>query len=476
MHHNELFDIFAAAAQVPEAPALVHARGQVSYAKLAELAARGLGWLEAQLGRQVFAGAKEPVAVLAVPSAEQVAMAFALFAGGIPLLPVHPRSSEREREQLLESVGARLLVLPRWPEQRKAVARAPVAATADGEATLALVQTSGSTSAARVARLSRRAFAASARASASNLGWCSGDRWLLALPFAHIGGLSILTRCLEARQAIALVDPKTKGERALAEALHELRPTLLSLVPTQLERLLTQPDWSAPPSLRATLVGGAACSEATLARARARGMVPLASYGLTEACSQVCTRSLASNGTEAGVGHPLAGIEVRVDDGAIDVRGPTLFSGYGSDTAARQPSEWFATGDLGHFDQHGCLHVTGRRDDRIITGGENVSPAEIEAVLAPALAPRRMVVFGRADPTWGEMVAIAVEGPHDPELVATLLEISRRELASYKWPRAIAFVERMPELPSGKLDRRAVREACMPKLVPLDYRAKAEMQ
>ena len=473
MMGDDLFDIFAAARQVPHAPALVHARGLTSYAELAELAARALGWLKAHSGAPIGPNTSAPVALLAVPCVEQVAMAYAAFAAGVPLLPVHPRSSDRDRERLLEAVGARVLVFPGWHEQPHAIARRSAGPKPAAEASLALVQTSGSSSTPRLARLSRRAFAASAHASSLNLGWQPNDRWLLALPFAHIGGLSVLTRCLAARQAIALVDPEaTRGERALAEALHRHRVSLLSLVPTQVERLLALRDLSVPPTLRATLIGGATCSEATLTRARARGLVPLATYGLTEACSQVCTRSLVPKGPETGAGCPLSGVEVRIHQGGIEVRGPTLFSGYWSEENTWRPSEWFATGDLGYLDDAGCLHVTGRRSELIITGGENVHPAEVEAVLAPHLAPRRLCVFGRTDPTWGEVVAIAIEGSSDPRLVARVVQISSEQLASFKRPRLLAFVATMPELASGKLARHMLSEISAPSLVPLDYSAK----
>jgi acyl-CoA synthetase (AMP-forming)/AMP-acid ligase II len=213
-------------------------------------------------------------------------------------------------------------------------------------------------------------------------------------------------------------------------------------------------------------VGGAAASAATLDRARARGLPVLASYGMTETCSQICTQAVGGP-PEAGVGRPLPGAEVEVVGGEIHARGSMLFSGYWGEPEVYGPATWFATGDLGRLDAQGCLHVLGRVADRIITGGENVNPLEVEQVLAPAVAPRRLCVFGRDDALWGEQVAVAIEGPADPTLVDRVLLTSQAELAAFKRPRLVTFVERLPELSSGKVLRRALKEASALPLTPL---------
>lgn len=468
------FDVFRAAREVPQAPAVLLETGQLSYAELGLRARAALDWLGTLAGDlQELSESGRPVALLASPELEQVIMTWALVSAGIPILPLHPRLVPAERERLLELTGAIGPVVPGWHEQHRAarsveLPRLPF----DDEALLALVATSGSSGAPRLARLSRRAFAASARASARRLGWLPGDRWLLSLPFAHVGGLSILTRCLQARKPVVLArssPPAGAPSSGLAEALTGHAVSLCSLVPTQLERLLSRAAWQPPASLRAVLVGGAACSVELLERARARGLRALPTYGMTETCSQLCTRSPEPTRHEAGVGRPLDGARVRVVRGQIEVRGPLLFSGYWTEATPHPPGRWFRTGDLGHFDEHGCLHVSGRASELIISGGENVSPAEVEQALAPALEGRRIAVFGLEDAHWGQRVALAIEGPEAGELLERVARVATRELASFKRPRLAAFLPRLPELASGKLDRRSLCDSCAPVLISIDY-------
>ncbi len=463
------FDVFSAAREHPDRLALVSDDGSSTYAELARLAARALGWLRARLDSlQKSRMEQHPVAVLAAPNVEQIAMAYALFAAGIPLVPVHPKLSQAERAELLGSLDLDWLVEPGWLEQPASVVIDRPGSDADREAIQALVLTSGTSGTSKLARLSQRAFAAAACASAARLGWQAGDRWLLGLPFAHIGGLSILTRCLAARSTVVLAKRErfTSGPAAMIRALQTHRVSLVSLVPTQLVQLLEFAGWQPSPKLRAVLVGGAACSETALSRAHARGVPALPSYGLTEACSQVCTR--APGADEAGVGQPLPGIEVRVQGGLIEVRGPTLFSGYWGGEP-HDPSAWLDTGDLGSWDERGSLHVTGRRSELIITGGENVHPVEVEKALAPLFGSRHFCVFGSSDPIWGERVTLAVEGVSDPHLVAQLVSLASERLANFKRPRAVAFVEKLPELATGKIARRLLPNLCAFRLASIDY-------
>jgi O-succinylbenzoic acid--CoA ligase len=324
----------------------------------------------------------------------------------------------------------------------------------DPARTLAILPTSGTTGPPRAAILSRRAFLASAAASARNLPLGRGDRWLLCMPIAHVGGLSILVRCLVARATLAVAGPFET--RRTIDAIARARPTHLSLVPTMLGRLLDA-GWMPPPELRAILLGGAACPPRLLARAIEAGLPIRTTYGLTEACSQVTTARSVVRSPEDGSGEPLPGIDVRIGaGGTIQVRGPTLFDGYFGETEPPlTPDGFFDTGDFGEFDARGRLHVLGRRSDLIVTGGENVYPAEVEAALERIVGVRAACVFGVPDEHWGQIVAAALVvepgAPDDTEIRERL----RAELASFKIPRRFA---RLPELAltaSGKLDRTA---------------------
>jgi O-succinylbenzoic acid--CoA ligase len=220
------------------------------------------------------------------------------------------------------------------------------------------------------------------------------------------------------------------------------------------------------------LTGGAAAPPSLLATCAERGWPVLTSYGMTEACSQIATERPGSSApAERGCGWPLPGVEVRLSEGAIQVRGPTLLSGYLLGPAAPFDAEgWFTTGDVGRFDATGQLHVLGRIDQMIISGGENVAPAEVEAALAACPGVLEACVFPVPDAHWGQLVAagLRVQREADAEL---LLDAVRRELerrlAAFKRPRRYALANAFVYGPTGKLDRRATARALLPALRPL---------
>lgn len=388
---------------------------------------------------------------------------------GVPVALVHARWTAVERQDWLVRCGLPDRVHPPWPEEGDPVPSLRPAPVLDDERPMALLATSGSGGAPKGVVLSRRAFAAAAAASAQRLGWWPGDRWLLGLSIAHVGGLSVLTRCLAVRGTAVIETGRLRFDvAALCRRIVDRRLTLLSLVPTMLHRLLDErPDWRPPEHLRAVLVGGAPASPSLLRRARARGWPVLATYGATETCAQVATQRPGA-AVETGCGPPLAGVEVRIEDGGIEVRGPSLASGYaraveGEGGArmtlhdARNRDGWLRTGDLGRLDEEGHLHVIGRRDLAILSGGEVVAPEEVEAVLEAHPAVAEACVFGVADERWGERV-VAVVVPAVPEsgLLGDVTAHLEAQLASFKRPKRLAFTEALPRLASGKVDRRTV--------------------
>ena len=290
---------------------------------------------------------------------------------------------------------------------------------------LALLYTSGTTGRPKGALLSRGAFAAAAAASAQNLGWQDDDRWLLAMPVCHVGGLSILTRCLLARRPVVL-EPRFDPDAVLAAVVRE-RATLLSVVPTMLNALLERDADGALARLRAVLVGVAGTPFSLLEGCEARGIPAITTYGLTEACSQVTVQrpSLPLPRAARGSGEPLPGVHLSIrradgtvaepgEVGRIHVGGPTLIDGYFRGPGrpldrARGDDGLFDTGDLGEIDAAGALHVHARRTDLIVTGGENVYPVEVEQRLEALPGVRRALVFGVPDERWGQIVAAALE-------------------------------------------------------------------
>lgn len=392
------------------------------------------------------------VAVVPRPCLRDLVSLYSLMEAGTPMLLLHPRQTTQQHRETIDRAGASWIV-----EGARLV---PTGVHANEELpneTLAIIPTSGSSGTPKLVVLTRGSFAASARSSELNLGWRDDDRWLLCMPAAHVGGFSVVTRTLLARRTLVTAPESSMDQLVKTMCEHDV--TLLSLVPTMLHRIV-QGGIHAPPSLRAVLVGGAPVPSALLLRGRALGWPLLATYGLTEACSQVATATPGED--HDGVGVPLPGIEVRILDGEILLRGPSLFCCYVGG-ARREPREWFRTGDIGRIDESGRLHVLGRRSDMIVTGGENVSPAEVESVLMNCAGVESVCVFGVDDDEWGQVVAVAVVGSVEEK---SLIDC-RTQLAKHQWPRLWARVEGLAVNAMGKTDRRAVREAVAPRLLRL---------
>ncbi|MEO6029971.1 MAG: o-succinylbenzoate--CoA ligase, partial [Candidatus Binatia bacterium] len=296
--------------------------------------------------------------------------------------------------------------------------RAPAPTLVDPTAVQTILYTSGTTGRPKGVMLTHANQRASAAASRAHLGVRADDRWLVALPLNHVGGLSIVMRSV--LDGTPLVLHERFDAAAVWQAIDDERITLLSIVPTMLHRLLEHADGAARgTSLRAVLVGGAALAPALAERARAVGLPILPTYGLTETGSQVATSALDGSATDAAttVGRPLGTTRVRIDDaddegrGEIVVAGPTVMAGYFRDpeaTAYVLRDGWLHTGDIGRLDAAGCLQVFDRRTDVVISGGENVYPAEVEAVLLAHPAVGEAAVYGAPDPEWGRRVQAAV--------------------------------------------------------------------
>ncbi|HKG63872.1 MAG TPA: AMP-binding protein, partial [Solirubrobacteraceae bacterium] len=266
---------------------------------------------------------------------------------------------------------------------------------------------------------------ANALGSAVALGLDPDERWLCPLPLSHVGGLMVLLRsAIYGTRAVL-----GGAERATADDI-----TVVSLVPTQLRRLL---DTGARPGarLRVVLLGGAAATPDLLDEARAAGWPVRATYGLTQACSQVAVD-----------GRPLPGLAVTLArDGEVLVEGPTVAGG-----------GVLRTGDLGRFGDGGRLEIVGRKSDTIVSGGENVAPAEVEAALLAHPAVADAGVFGRPDPEWGEAVtaSVVLRAPADPQ---ELREWVAGRLARFKVPKSVELAEALPRNAYGKLLRRELR-------------------
>jgi O-succinylbenzoic acid--CoA ligase len=347
------------------------------------------------------------------------------------------------------------------------------------DAPAAVVFTSGTSAGPRAVVLTHGNFLWSALGSARNLGVRANDLWLCCMPLHHVGGLSIPVRSAMYGTA-ALLHSGFDAPR-VNRAIDEERVTLLSLVPTMLARLLDdRGDRPFPASLRAALIGGAATPAAVLERAAALSMRALPTYGLTEAASQVATlplhewpRGLAS----AGRPLPHTQVEIRGSDsravgrgveGEIVVRGPTVMAGYlgtPEETQAAMDGRWLRTGDVGAWDDEGRLLVLDRRADRIVTGGENVSPEEVETVIVSHPAVAQACVVGLPSREWGSEVAAAVVLlPGRSLSLEELRAHAGGRLSGFKLPRYLVAVDALPRSAGGKLLRRVVRERLLDEM------------
>src|SRR3954447_26600809 len=352
------------------------------------------------------------------PGADFVVALHACWRLGCAAVPLDLRAPDPPRAGAQHTVHE----LPRRRERG-----APLLDTHDLDAVAAVLHTSGSTGAPKAVELTFGNFLWSALGSAVALGLDPEERWLCALPLNHVGGLSIVVRSA-IYATTAIVHERWDTERVL-RALDDA--TLVSLVPTTLARLLDA-GLDRPPRLRTVLLGGAPIPPALAARAQVHVTT---TYGLTEACSQVTTG-----------GPPLFCTRVQIaPDGEILVSGPTVAGGGA-----------LHTGDLGRLDERGHLHVTGRKADTIVTGGENVAPAEVEGVLEEHPAVAEAAVHAREDAQWGEAV-VATVVLRSAATEAELREHVAARLAPHKVPKAVGFAEALPRTPSGKLKRHELR-------------------
>jgi len=309
----------------------------------------------------------------------------------------------------------------------------------------------------------------SALGAARNMPLDKGDCWLLSLPLFHIGGYAVLFRALVSGSAVALPDPHDSIERSL----ERFEATHLSLVPTQLYRLLRNPK--ALPNLRklkAVLLGGSAVPDPLLAECIREGIPVFVSYGSTEMSSQIATTQAPAGSVEENSCKPLPWRELAIaDDGEILVRGACLFQGYLKESASgRQPQPeldsegWFHTGDTGSLDDNGNLSVLGRKDNMFISGGENLHPEEIEQALNAVEGVEQALVVPFGDREYGQRPAAFIKTeqpgtPSDDTITETMIKTAGRLKTPVLYIRICQWVT----LPgSQKIDRkwysRQVRE------------------
>jgi len=362
-----------------------------------------------------------------------------VWAAGAAFLPLDARLPESAIADLLERAQPTVLVDGQRRDRRPTGRR-----VRDG--TALVMPTSGSTGRPRLVELSRDAVSAAVRSSDAALtgNTASADGWVSMLPLSHIGGLLVPLRGVVLGVPVAIRDPALVAQRPPPGT------ALTSLVPRLLERLLAADDcgeW-----YRAVLLGGMAAPAELLAAAHLRGLRCISTYGLTESCGGVVYD-----------GFPLPGTEVRIAAGTseIELRGPTTLTAYrdGDDVPPFGSDGWLRTGDAGHVDEAGALCVEGRLDDVIVSGGDKVWPAAVEAVLRAHPGVADAAVVPRSDADWGERV-VAVVVPCEPSStpqLSVLRDAVGASLGRHVAPRELIVAADLPRTPLGKVARARLR-------------------
>lgn len=394
---------------------------------------------------------------------------------GAALVPLPPRAPTADLAGRIARAGAGLVLAGVGHAEAWRALRSPGVLVADDGAVLerrgtptgghagdvrVVLQTSGTTGRPRLVGLTEAMLAAHAMACRERLRTGPDAVWLACLPLHHAGGATLVDRCLRGHGQLRVLD----GFDVAGVAAALPRVSHVSLVPVQLARLLDA--GVGPGALRCVLLGGDHAAPGLLGRARAAGWPVHPSYGLTEACGQVATARPEDLDEAPGtVGRPLPGVEVRIAadrdrtaaigapagptaEGRIIVCGPTVAA-----------PGWLDTGDLGHLDDAGRLHVTGRAAERIVTGGENVDARGVERVLRGHPDILDACVVGLPDATWGQRVAAAVVARPDAPDDDALRAWCRERLPGHAVPRAWKRVDAVPRTDLGKPRRQTVAAA-----------------
>lgn len=458
-----------AALKLPELPALVTPDHLFTYAELDACVDEIAGQMSSRGD-----ASERPIVMTGEPSANRVKELLAALRLGWVVCLINPKfpdeyvrklaghfaeyaNSEEDPTLTLAArgEGAR----PPWTgDHRGAASEAVNCMEFDEDQPATIVFTSGSTGEPKAALHSFGNHIHSARLSNRNIPLGPGDRWLLSLPLFHVAGIGVVFRCLVGGAAIAIPAPGA----SLADAVRDTGATHISLVSTQLLRLLRSDDGvAALRPLKAILLGGSGMPEPLVREAHELGLRIHTSYGMTEMASQVTTtrpgdpiEKLLTSGAR------LDPDSLRIaEEGEVQVRGETLFLGYLQGNRTLRPltlDGWFATGDLGALDADGYLRVTGRKDNMFVAGGENIQPEEVEAALCKCSGVLDAIIAPVSHPEFGVVpvafVRCASGVPDESALRAALasalprFKIPRRILA---WPEDVA--------PAGfKPDRRAL--------------------
>lgn len=459
-----------------DSAALVSGRRTVPYRSLAREA-------DALARRLVTAGVLpgEFVAVKGHPSPEMIATLHGVWMAGAVAAPMNPLWTGAEELQALEMLQASALLIAGGeepPDETSGISPLLTLESGDGadgpsigslrpdprslpgqpassrpSETAVRLLTSGTSGSPSVVDLTFGNLLASAGGAGERLSLHPSDRWFASLSLAHVGGVAMVTRAALLGSALVLAG-RFRADTCWG-MVRDGVITHASLVPTMLRQLLElQGTDTLPRTLRCLLIGGARADEELIREATERGFPIALTYGMTETSSQVATAPPAMVVRKPGtVGLPIPGVRVKLSpEDEILVRGGTVAP------AAAGDDGWYATGDLGRLDAEGHLWITGRISSRIISGGVNVDPLEVEALLRTHPGVLESSVVGLPDTKWGERVVAAVV-VRDPSsaIQEELHRMARARFSAAKRPREYVLVRALPRNSNGKVDREKVK-------------------
>jgi fatty-acyl-CoA synthase len=492
------------AAFTPDKAAIRFHGCALTYAAFARRIAAAARGLKSQLG----VGRGDRVAILSANHPDYLVLLYACARLGAMLVPLNWRLAVPEQMFILSDASVKALLLEKdfaavipplaqalpdvhvigldFAPGGRSLADLIESGSGDGRnphidffCPLLVVYTSGTTGRPKGAVLRQDALVWNAAMSQHMHGLTSDDHVLTVLPLFHVGGLNIQTTPALQLGATVTIHPRFAPDATLA-AFEADRPTLVVLVPATIEAIVAHPRWPTTDltSLRAVTTGSTLVPRKLIDAVTARGVPVLQVYGSTETCPiAVYTRLGGDSSHSNSTGLPGLHCEARIVDeagrevprgatGEILVRGPNVFFEYWGDEAATSEAlrnGWYHTGDIGRRDPDGYFHIHDRKKNMIISGGENIYPAEIERVLNAHPAVAEAAVIGRPDAKWQEVpVACVVLRQGAAVDAATLLAHVGNELARFKIPRDVVFVADLPRNALGKVQHFRLKEMMKP--------------
>lgn len=428
--------------------------------------------------KQIVKDADNPIGMITANKDMAIMLIASAWITGLTIVPFSPSPAAGELTNLISLSGVKTLFcdsdnlnLPgnidiRYVNINRFTPATPPfePVTPDIDRLFGIFFTSGTSGKPKAAPLKRRQMISSTRSSSFNNQLNPGDLWLHCLPLHHIGGISIILRSVIYGSGVFSVTGfDVAGIVNILSSNRNVKA--VSLVPTQLSRLFEYPGFKTHEAFRFALIGGGRIPD-TL-REKAAGRVPaIFSYGMTETCAQIVATPVDGAEAEGSTGRIIPPNELIICDeqgkqldigqsGLICLKGPQVFDGYLTEDDNTFFSDgWFNTGDYGYTDSNGNLFIESRREDRIVTGGENVDPDEVENALLQLPGISDAAVIGLADDEWGHIVtAVIVTVPEFTCTLKSLRAALKSQLADHKIPRRLEIVHELPKTALGKVKK-----------------------